>query len=156
MRWLDSITDSVKMNLSELWEKVKDREAWHAAVHGVTKNRTRPSNWTITTTHWLLLLLGNNSCLSWHAHWTTIEFYFSLEITNWTCTSASVNMSQTSVKSGTLPRLKVWPLEAEVRALGHCKSLQIMENDTYGAEWHTHFLQMLKPNSKCWLVDSLS
>ena len=38
MRWLDSITDSVKMNLSELWEKVKDREAWHAAVHGVTKN----------------------------------------------------------------------------------------------------------------------
>ena len=40
MRWLDSITDSVKMNLSELWEKVKDREAWHAAVHGVTKRGT--------------------------------------------------------------------------------------------------------------------
>ena len=37
MRWLDSITDSVNMNLSNLWMTVKDREAWHAAIHGVTE-----------------------------------------------------------------------------------------------------------------------
>ena len=38
MRWLDSIADYVDMNLSKLWEMVKDREAWHAAVHGIAKS----------------------------------------------------------------------------------------------------------------------
>ena len=46
MRWLDRITDSVNMNFSNLQELVKDREAWHAAVHGMAKSRTRLSDWT--------------------------------------------------------------------------------------------------------------
>ena len=44
MTWLDSITDSVDLNLSKFRETVKDREAWHAAVHEVTKNWTQPSD----------------------------------------------------------------------------------------------------------------
>ena len=61
MRWLESITTSVGMNLSKLWERVTDGEAWHAAVHGVTAQRLNPSS------------LGAGASLAPQGSWCRVE-----------------------------------------------------------------------------------
>ena len=61
MRWLDGIPHSTNLNLSKVWEMVRDRKAWHAEVHGVAKGQTQLGNLTMATIIWLDCVPGSKS-----------------------------------------------------------------------------------------------
>ena len=138
MWWSDSITDSMDMSFSKLWEMVKDREAWHAAVHGVAKRQTRLRDWTTIRPLPFLCLHPWSSAVPPEPALLVLDSFSSV------CWAPSVADTMLDTQDGKDPNSRSWGLSA-VTSVQPCSPVWLydpMDRSTPGIPVH-HQLQEL-------------